>query len=58
MFDVSIEANADEFISNKPPIANGVIHVRRPFLNNVRQLVENKPASIAVRELNISHTLQ
>jgi len=59
MFDVLIEANASEFISNKPLNANSLIGGRRPLiLNALAHLFENESASAAARSFNISHKLQ
>ena len=59
MFDVLIEANASEFISNKPPKNNGMIGDHRPLiLNTLAHLFDNKSASAAARSFNISHKLQ
>ena len=59
MFDVLIEANASEFISNKPLNANSLIGGHRPLiLNTLAHLFENESASAAARSFNISHKLQ
>ncbi len=59
MFDVLMEANASEFISNKPLNANSLIGGRRPLiLKTLAHLFENESASAAARSFNISHKLQ
>jgi hypothetical protein len=59
MFDVSTEATAGEFVSNKPLSANNLIHVSRQFIfDTFQHLVENEPAGAAARSFNITHKLQ
>jgi hypothetical protein len=54
MFDVLIEANANEFISNTLLNANSLIRGRRPLAHPF----ENESASAAARSFNILNNLQ
>ena len=56
MLDVLIEANASEFINNKPLNANSLIGCWRLSLNTLPHLFESESASGAARSFNIYPT--